>query len=308
MALYTGYAGQYGSTVLAGPENLNLQLNSEVDNRVGIGSIYPQFVVLRGQRPVIPFQTHAIANLLAITGLVGADIDDTNNFVATFAKMANQLPEAGSVHRSYTCDRGVLVPRRLSCQHQQDAIIDAEAVLFSSDGATEPLVISDAAALPTLPRDNVRHTLAKAVIAGENFGCQVGVTIEFGNNVQTRGCNSDVWDKHIEQPGVQPVIRLTGIDAEQFSDAKIPVKGKEAPRVSTKLFFRKYDESGILFVADDLAPAANEHVKIDAEGVVVVTEHTSSGSDTSELTVEITCSLDAIGNAPIGIDTASAIT
>lgn len=307
MTLYTGHSVKYGTTVLAGLENLDLQTNTEVDNKVGIGSIYPPFAVLRGQKPAIQFQTHAIADLLDVTGLVGADIDDTNNLVAYFAKMDGQLPDAtdpNTVHRSYTCDRGVLVPRRLSCQHQQDAVIDVEAVLYSSDGATEPIAIADNATLPMLTRDNVRYTLHSATIAGVDIGCQVGVTIDFGNGLRTRGCNSDVWDKHVEQPGVQPKITITGIDAEIFkATGGIPLEGKGGTHANTELYFRKYSEDGILFVDD----ATAEHIKIDAEGVAVVTGHSGQGVDTSELTIEITCTLDGNANAPIGIDTTSTL-
>lgn len=305
MTLYTGHSVKYGTTVLAGLENLNAQTNTEVDNKVGIGSIYPPFAVLRGQKPTIQFQTHAIGDLLDVTGLVGADIDDTNNLIAYFAKMDGQLPDASAanIHRSYTCDRGVLVPRRLTCQHQQDAVIDVEAVLYSSDGATEPIAIADDATLPTLARDNVRYTLSGVTVAGIAIGCVTSVSIDFGNGLRTRGCNSDVWDKHIEQPGVQPKITITGIDAEKLAGASIPLKGKGGTHANTILYFRKYSEDGILFVAD----ATAEHIKIDAEGVAVVTGHSGQGSDTSELTLEITCTLDGSANAPIGIDTTSVL-
>lgn len=307
MSLQTAFAVQYGATVLAGIERLSQSINPEVDNRVGIGSIYPQFAVMRGQRPVMQFQSHAVANVLGVTGYVGADIDGSSNLVGYFAKMDGQLPASGSVHRSYTADRGVLVPRRLSCAHQQDAVVDCEALLYSSDGATEPIVIADNVALPTLARDNIRHTLRSVQLAGVDMGCVTNLSIEFGNGVRTRGCNSDLWDKLVEQGGVQSVITITGIDADKFASTGIPLKGKGGTHANSIIYLRKYDESGIDFVADDLAPAANEHIKIDAEGLVVVSEHSGSGSDTSELTLQMYCTLDGSANAPIAIDTASAI-
>ena len=306
MTLYTGHSVKYGTTVLAGLDNLNANTNTEVDNKVGIGSIYPPFAVVRGQKPTIQFQSHAIADLLDVTGLVGADIDDTNNLIAYFAKMDGQLPDAtdpNTVHRSYTCERGVLVPRRLSCQHQQDAVIDAEAVLYSDDGETEPIEIADNATLPTLTRDNVRHTLHSVKLCNIDMGCVTSVTIDFGNGVRTRGCNSDIWDKNIEQPGIQPKITITGIDIEKFEASGIPLEGKGGTHANTVIYLRKYSEDGILFVDGVTA----EHIKIDAEGLAVVTSHTGQGSDTSELTVEFTCTLDATANAPIGIDTTSAL-
>jgi hypothetical protein len=303
MSLQTAFAVEYGSTVLAGLDNLSQAVNNNVDNGVGIGSIYPQFAVLRGQQPAIQFQSHAVASVLAVTGYVGADIDGSNNLKAYFAKMDGQVPATGSVHRTYTADRGVLVPRRLSCAHQQDSIVDCEALLYSSDGATEPIVIADDVALPSLTRDNIRHTLKSVTLAGVDLGCVTNVSIEFGNGVRTRGCNSDLWDKLVEQGGVQSVITITGIDADKFSSTGIPLKGKGGTHANSIIWLRKYDESGIDFV-DDLTA---EHIKIDAEGLVVVSDHSGQGSETSELTVQMYCTLDASENAPIAINTASAI-
>lgn len=308
MTLYTGYAVTYGTelspTVLAGLDNLSAGLNPEVDNAVGIGSIYPQFAVLRRMQPVIQFQSHAVASVLGVTGYVGADIDSTNRLMAYWAQMDGQLPASGSVHRSYLADRGVLVPRQLSVQNGQDAIVNCEAILYSSDGATDPITIADDAALPTLARDNIRHTMRSVTLAGVDMGCVDNLSIEFGNGVRTRGCNSDIFDTLIEQPGIQTVITLTGIDAEKLAAASIPLKGKGGTHTDSTIYLRKYDESGIDFVADGTA----EHIKIDAEGLVFVDEHSGTGSNTSELSVRMLCTLDADGNAPIAIDTASTIT
>ena len=310
MTLSTAYAATHGATVLSGLTGLDTQMNPEVDNNVNIGSPYPQFAILRGQKPTIQFQTNAISATLATTGSVGADIDTANPFVATYAKMNNGTPVAADEHRTYTANRGLLIPRRLTAAHQQSAQLDVEALIYAEDPAVAPLVIADNAALPVIARDDVHHTLAKASVTAAdgttavNFGCTTNLTVEFNNNAQTRGCNSNIWDSHVEQPGVQPVITLTGLDYDFFSDTNIPFEGTGQVRATCVIFLRRYSLGGVGFFPD----ADTEHVRLDIEGMATVLNHTGQGTSTAELSLQITGTLDASGNAPIGITTGVAIT
>lgn len=305
MSQLAAYCAQYGATVLPGVDGLDEQMNPNVRNEVTVGSPYPQFVTLVGQKPTVPMSSRALATILGVTGSVGANIDDTNNFLVIFSKMTDEggTIDAGGPHRTYTHTRGILRPTSLTCNHQEDALLNFEALLFSEDGAAAPIAIS-AGALPTLPRDNIRHTLASATIAGVSFACQTSLNIAFNNGATTRGCNSNIYDTFVEQPGIQPTITLTGLDASIFADANIPVAGKGATHVNTVIWLRKRDESGIGFVADGTA----EHIKIDAEGLAVITSHRGRGTSSAEIDVQITCSIDDSGNAPIGIQTNVAIT
>lgn len=305
MSQLAAYCAKYGSTVLPGVQGLDVQLNSDLNNEVTIGSPYPQFVVLRGQRPVVPMSSRAVSTILDVTGSVGASIDDSNNFQAIFSAMtdATGVIDGAGTNRIYTMTRGILRPTSLTCNHQEDALLNFEALLYSEDGDTAPVAIGSGA-LPTLPRDNIRHTLASATIGGVSFGCQIGLNISFGNNARTRGCKSNVWDTFVEQPGIQPVITLTGLNAAIFADANIPVQGKGATHANTVIWLRKRDTSGILFVGNGTA----EHIKIDAEGLAVVTAHRGQGTSSAEIDLQITCSIDGSGNAPIGITTDIAIT
>lgn len=302
MTLSTAYAAQLGSTVLSGLTNLDAQTNPEVDNEVGIGSIYPQFVVIRSINPKVLFNSRAAQATLSQTGSTGADITDANPFKATFARLAaNGQPDNTAIHRTYTATRGLLLPKRLSCQHRQDARIDVETLLWSADGVAAPMVIADTGALPTVPRDNIRHTLQSATIGGVSFGCLESVDVDFGNNARTRGCSSNQYDSDMIQAGVQPVITLVGLNADVFKSAGIPLDGKPVQHVDTSIVLRKYSEDGTGFVA----AATAEHIELTASGLAVVVNHSGSGANESTVNVRVTCDWDGT-NAPIGIDTAYA--
>lgn len=309
MGLHVAYAVKYGSTVIAGLQNLDTSTYPTVEAESSAGTPYPQFAVITEQKPRIQFATKQSAALLGITGMAGAAIDATNTVQAYYASLgANGLPAAGSVHRSYTANRGLLLPRRLTCGLRGHLQVDCEALLYSSDGTTHPLVISDTDALPTLTQNNILHGIGPITLGiagvGTNFAfdCPQNVSIDFGSGAETVGCGSDLYDKHLQVPRVAPVITLSGLSAATFGTAGVPPVGYQLEHATTKLFFRKRNTNGIGFVAD----ATTEHVKMTANGIAVVTQHTGQGTSRAEVTVQITTSWDGT-NAPITIDTASAI-
>jgi hypothetical protein len=98
------------------------------------------------------------------------------------------------------------------------------------------------------------------------------------------------------------VITLRGINAAAFGSAGVPNVGIPLDHATTKILLKKYNPSGIGFVAD----STEEHILITAAGVGVVTEHTAQGTERAEVTIQITTRWDGT-NAPITIDTTAAI-
>lgn len=308
MSLNTAYAVRYGSTVLAGLTNLNTSLNPEVQAESGIGTPFPQFAVITAQKPRLAFASNAVAAALAVTGSTGAKVGGTNNLVGFYAKIGDDgLPASGSVHRSYTANRGLLLPRRLTCNHRQSASLDMEALLFSADGAAHPIAVADNVALPTLAINNVQHTLAGIAFGVASsvttFGCAQSLSIDFGSGAETLGCGSDLYDVHLQLPSVKPVITITGIDAAVFAaSGGVPAVGKAIDHANTAIYLRRYAANGIGFIANGTA----QHIKITCNGLAVVTQHNAQGTTRGEVTLQITGSWDGT-NAPLQIDTASAI-
>jgi hypothetical protein len=307
MALNTAYAVKYGTTVLAGLTNLNTSLNPEVQAESSIGTPFPQFAVITAQKPRLAFASNAVAAALAVTGSTGAKVDGTNGLIGYYAKIGDDgLPASGSVHRTYTANRGLLLPRRMTCNHRQSASLDMEALLFSSDGAAHPVAIADNVALPTLATNNIQHTLAGISFGVSasvvTFGCAQSLSIDFGSGAETLGCGSDLYDAHLQLPSVKPVITITGIDAAVFGSAGVPAVGKALNHANTAIYLRKYATNGIGFVSNGTA----EHIKITCHGLAVVTQHNAQGTTRGEVTLQITGSWDGT-NAPLQIDTASAI-
>jgi len=287
MPLTKAFAVQYNTTVLAGLTQLDTQFGAEVRSDVGVGSLFPQFAVIAGVRPRLQFSSRAVDAVLGVTGTIGAPIASATLLRAFYAQLTDGQPSAGTVHSRYTFDRGLLVPRRLQCSHRQDATIDVEAITFSSDGVIKPM-IEATAALPTIVRDNIRHTLKTATLGNVDLGCFTDISIDFGVNADTLGCKSDVYDKHLTlDNGITPVITITTLD----TDVALALEGLVGTHANSSIVLRQYDTSGILF------SNAND-VTLTAAGVITRDSHSGSGNQRSQLTVRMTCTWDGT-NAPI---------
>ncbi len=290
MGLSQAFAVQHGTAVLAGLTGMDQQFGNEVRADVGIGSLFPQFAVVAGVRPRLQFNSRALAAVLAVTGTTGAPISTANPLKAYWATLADGVPAAGSVHQIYTFDRGLLVPRRISCSHRQDATIDCEAITYSSNGTDKPLIES-VGALPVIPQDNKRHTLKSATVGGLDLGCLVDVSIDFGVNADSIGCKSDVYDKHLSiDGGIVPSITITTLDTA----VAIALEGMVGTHANTSIVLRQYDPSGILFAAD------TQDLTFTASGVLTRDNHSGQGPQRSQLSVRLTCNWDGT-NAPIVI-------
>jgi hypothetical protein len=290
MPLTSAFAVQHNTTVLAGLTQLDTQFGAEVRSDVGNGSLFPQFAVVTGVRPRLQFSSRAIDAVLAVTGTTGAAIATGATLKAYYAQLANGVPASGTVHTIYTFDRGLLVPRRLQCSHRQDATIDCEAVTYSSDGTTKPLIESTGA-LPTIVRDNIRHTLKSATVGELDLGCFTDISVDFGVQADTLGCKSDTYDKHLTMDnGITPVITITTLDTA----VAIALEGMIGEHADTEIVLRQYDESGILFATGE----DENDITISAHGVITRDSHSGSGNQRSQLTVRITCAWDGT-NAPI---------
>lgn len=291
MPLYKAFAVQHNTTVLAGLTQLDTQFGAEIRSDVGVGSLFPQFAVVSGVRPRLQFSSRAVGSILTLTGTTGAPITQAATLRAIYAQLAaTGQPASGTVHTIYTFDRGVLVPRRLQCSHRTDATIDVEAVTHSSDGAAKPLIESTGA-LPTIARDNIRHTLKSASIGGIDVGCLTDISVDFGVNVDTLGCKSDTYDKHLTiDNGITPIITMTTLD----TNLAIALEGLVGEHTDTEIVLRQYRDDGILF-----ATGGDENdITITGHGIVTRDSHSGSGNTRAALTLRVTCTWDGT-NAPL---------
>lgn len=289
--------------VIGGLRNITVRSGSDVRaDRTG-GDIYPRYIAMYAQNPVATFRCVALQDILDQVGLTGLAI--ANNGVEIFAQEFEEgaTVKSGANHRKFLVNEGIIVPRRLICDHQQDAELEYD-ILPTYDGTNDPVIESDSNALPTAPSDNERFTIGAFTIESIVCGQITRVEIDFGILARVASADSDRYNTHASIRAIEPVITLTGTDLQWLKSTNIPRTGKAVTHANTKMYLRKRSTNAAGFVANGTA----EHIKLTAAGMAAIEGVFEDNDDEpSGITLTLTTNYDG-SNAPITINTASAIT
>jgi hypothetical protein len=272
------------------------------------GTYYPEQISTVAQKQMFRYSSFDIPKVIDAFGLIGRDVISGSGKIGVAqyqAKYNNATISAGSTHRRLIFSKSYNMIRTISVSHRQDARAQCESMAIY-DGTNNPMTFGENVALPTLPASSGRWTLAAISIGGVAIPCNVQLDIDFGITVESFGCDSDVWDTHLNLDDIKPKISITSLDPSIFkTSAGVPLIGLAGTHANTEIYLRKRVTSGLAsFVADVTA----EHVKITADGVLHVVEGmNASGNQKGQTRLEMTCRFDGT-NAPLVFDTSSAIT
>jgi hypothetical protein len=269
------------------------------------GSPYPQFVSINSIKSMFTFRTLNVAAALGQIGSLGLALGSgvTCELWEINYDAAGQIA-AGAVHRRLSFNAGRIVPRRLTARAQEDVELEFQAMGLSANGTDSPLIITEGQALPA-PLDLARHTLADANLASIAAGCITELDIDFGIQIESRACTGQIFDTRLHQPSIVPKITVTVLNAALVGTggSQIPDTGRACLHANTRFRFRARQNKIAAFVAD----ATAEHMVITTDGTIVPTSTFSGdGNEEATVTFEITSMFDGT-NAPIVINTASAI-
>lgn len=280
----------------------------QIDAIIGAAKVQPEHVALIAQRITGNFDTFAIPTVLDETGLKALCIATETQFgvkffLADFSDCGTV--EAGSVHRHLLVSAGVVVPRRITVDHQGHARLSVDVVVVK-ESANNAIVISDTEALPTIPDAGNRWSLGPVQVGDVTLSDYTSLEIDFGNTVETRGTQSYIWDQYVEVRTHAPTITVTGIDPQWFKESGgVPISGLACTHANTIMYLRKRAGDGTGWVAD----GTEEHIKFTAAGVATVQQPMQGDAHRfSDTSVQITCYEDGDDNDPIIVDTTSAIT
>jgi hypothetical protein len=299
------YAVKVGATVLGAVGRTALRTGTDVRQESTSGEVFARFQALYAQKPMAEFQTRQLAASLGVAALTGVALTSGAPLIVYAQKMVEGGTRAsGSTHRAFTINEGLLLPRRITCEHQGDAVLDYEA-LATYDGSNEPVAPSETQALPAVT-DAERFTIGGITINDGSTSYVLGecrrIEIDFGIAAETVGADSDIWDTSCRIIEIHPRITFSGIDTEWWKSTQIPLTGRNIAHASTKIYLRKRAAGGT-FVAD----ATAEHLKFTACGCAYVDGLEGSGNGLQEVSVSFPLKFDGTNN-PITINTASAIT
>lgn len=293
------------ATLLGAITEQRISTASEVRADAESGEIYARHVALYAQRPLATFATMQVAAGLSLIGITGKKIISTVNpglnlYGQNWEEGAG--PASGASHTKHNIKEGLIVPRTITVKHQGDAELRYD-VLITYDGTNDPVIKTESQALPAGISDDERFTLGKFTIAGVVTGQLTQLEIDFNITAETLGSDSDIWDTFARLRKVQPMVRIRGTDLTWFGSSNVELAGQAITHANTSFYLRKRQDADS-FVSDVTA----EHVKFTADGMAVVDAiQDETGDDPSECSVELTTRFDGT-NAPLVINTASAIT
>lgn len=303
---HTLYGALIDSTLIGGVTQQNIKTETEIRGEASSGEPYARYQSMVAQKPGASFTTMAIKALLdKITTLgtvvnVGAMAAGVSFYAHKFAEGASR--ETGASHDKYNFTEGIIVPRRLSCDHQGDARLTCDMVA-TYDGSNDPFTKTEDVSLPAGLTDAERFTIGKVVIEGTTYDHIQSFELDFGIEVVTEGADSEIWDRYCCRRTISPELRLTGVDVEWLKAANIPLAGLAVTQASSRFFLRKRDE-GAKFVADNVA----EHIKFNLAGMAYIeTPFDADSNEKGQVTLVIPVKHDG-SNDPIVVNTAIAIT
>lgn len=304
---HTIYAVQIEDTVpvvIPGIVGGQVRLNSEVRAEATDGSLYARHVAMHAQAPDAEFQTVDLVTALTNIALAGLDLASLatgfNVYAYKHAKGAGRA--SGASHREYQFKDGIIVPTRLTCDHQGDAVLTYQ--LFATyDGTNAPVVVTDSHAVPSAGAAS-RFSLGRITIGAVVLSQVKSVEIDFGNSVSVEGADSDVWPTHASIDTTLPTVTLRGINVEYLKAANVPIQGLAATHANTEILFRKRSITADGYVAAGTA----EHLRITAAGMAVVDDaFNAQPPGAAESSVMLTTTYDGT-NAPLVITAGSSYT
>lgn len=293
------------AVVVGSITNESLPIDQEVVANATAGRAYPEQITVNSVKPRMMFTSFDVPKLITAFGLAGRKLTEAvakPGIAMVMAKYSDGALASGSVHRRLRFPLSFGRINRISVSHRGDATAEAEAIAIH-DGTNLPVLVEGSQALPTLPNSSGRWTLGAVTIGSYLLACNVQVDIDFGFSIDAFGCNSDIYDTHLNVDSIQPKINITALDPEGFDASNIPLIGKAATHATTTIYLRKRLASQAGFVAG----ATAEHIKITAAGLAVWTEvHNAQANQKSQQQLQLHCAWDGT-NAPIVFDPASTL-
>lgn len=287
--------------------NVTAPIDQEVQATATAGRAYPEQITIASQKPRLTFGSLDLPKVVTAFGLIGRRITGGTGKVGIAqyqAQYSDSALTSGSVHRRLRYDESYAYIRRITASHRQDAVAESEvAILY--DGTNLPVIPEDTQALPTLPASAGRWTIGKVTVGSILLSCNIQVDIDFGISLDVFGCDSDLYDTHLNVNQIAPKITITSLTPSGFvTSSGVPLAGLVGTHANTKIYLRKRSARGASFVAD----ATAEHISITASGVLLINDaFNAQANQRGQMSLQMECDWDG-SNAPIVLDTATAIT
>jgi hypothetical protein len=307
MSLYKGYGVRItpsggSATLIGGITQQSIGLGTQITTQQTAGNAYSSIGTINAIKPRGMFTTYSVGALATVLGLRGACLAGGSSpglemwellYTACGAISATSTP-----HRKIVIPNGLVIPKTISCSHQQDATMSAEAIA-TYDGTNLPVIPSASQAAPTGLEDAFRFTLGPVTVGGIAVTGNTSISVDFGNNATTDGGDSAPYDQSIEVTQIVPKITITTRDVAKFAaSGAIPLAGLHGTHANTSIVLRRRVNGTASFSTEA------DSIEITADCIVNFEDvWNAQANGRGEATITLTC-LDDGTNAPIVIDAA----
>jgi hypothetical protein len=306
MSLYKGYGVRItpsggSATLIGGITQQSIPLGTQITTQQTAGNAYSSIGTINAIKPRGMFTTYSVGALATVLGLRGACLAGGANPGLEMWELlytaCGAISVASTPHRKLVIPNGIVIPKTISCSHQQDATMTAEAIA-TFDGTNDPVIIAASQATPTGLADDFRFTLGAVTVAGVTITGILSISVDFGNNATTDGSDSEVFDQNIEITQIVPKITITTRDVAKFASGSLPLRGKHGEHTDTSIVLRRRVNGTGSFSTDA------DSIEITADCIANFEDvWNAQANGRGEATIMLTC-LDDGTNAPIVIDAA----
>lgn len=277
----------------------------------GDGAVDPRYLATLSQQPQQRVTTTAIAAALAEAGISGK----AGAYSFYWQKTNNQGTRAtGANHFKISGVDGFLIPTTLQASQGEIATIEYQYNFMSDDGANAPLSVSTGVSLPGTADVTELFTVGTAVANGTTIDNVIGITVEFGIELDVRSFRGLSFPTFVGIRQRQPTITVRTTDAltiDDFSTNETTSgagstthygQAKIGSANTAKVGFRKMIEGGVREAGD-----TDNHVVLTVnEGRLTLNDLSGDGNDPAETEAVITPS-DDLTNDIVSVATAASL-
>lgn len=284
---------------LSGVTGLTVNHNINAMTMGHDGEVDPTFAAIMDSAPAAQIRCADVKTVIDEIPINGLALTLCNFFYQAWASKGARA--SGSAHLKGAATSGIAVLRRISAQHNQLAEIEAEALLLSSDGLTQPITFTDSSALAGTVAEVAHYTLGPVMLTvsgGSATAINVqGWDLDTGINLSAISDNGLPFPTDYSIESRDPTITIRSHEL-----SKLAATGMLGAQFAIDLYLRKVTKHGTR-----VANATEEHIKCSiAEALLHTDNSEGSHPGAGSMSVMVKPIFDGT-NDIIAFDTTSAL-
>lgn len=271
------------------------------------GQANPSYVGVISQAPMLAATTTEIARFLSNVSQNGLAVVSTGGVTGldcylTYMPNLGIRGGAGTHIKIGGITKALVVPKQLTANQDAEATLSFDVCLISNDGVTYPWTFTASVSLPTTNYADEKFTLGPVNINGAAVSGVRGLTYDFGLKIDAKRDSGNPFPIYVITQTQEPKLSIKTEDPNNLNTFG---PSGVAQGVTASTFYLRKLLKGSMRTPD----ATAEHIKITmnaSQGMIIPAA--LSGSNNSDLSIDLTAMPIVGASAILTISAASAIT